>query len=43
MDDEEGGSDVRSILTYGAEALFDETVAARGITCTHRITRSDPD
>ncbi|KAI0249494.1 SNF2 family N-terminal domain-containing protein [Lactifluus subvellereus] len=32
MDDEEGGSDVRSILTYGAEALFNETVASRDIT-----------
>ncbi len=34
MDDEEGGGDVRSILTYGALALFDETAAAREITCT---------
>ncbi|KAH9049552.1 SNF2 family N-terminal domain-containing protein [Lactarius hengduanensis] len=32
MDDEEGGSDVRSILTYGAQALFDETADARNIT-----------
>ncbi|KAI0307674.1 SNF2 family N-terminal domain-containing protein [Multifurca ochricompacta] len=34
MDDEEGGGDVRSILTYGAQALFDETVASRDITYT---------
>lgn len=32
MDDEEGGSDVRSILTYGAQALFDETADTRDIT-----------
>ncbi|KAI0271427.1 hypothetical protein BC834DRAFT_441990 [Gloeopeniophorella convolvens] len=32
MDDEEGGSDVHSILTYGAQALFDETAAPREIT-----------
>jgi chromodomain-helicase-DNA-binding protein 4 len=37
MDDEEGSGDVRSILTYGAQALFDETAAPRDITCAHRI------
>jgi hypothetical protein len=33
MDDGEGGGDVRSILTYGALALLDETATARDITC----------
>jgi hypothetical protein len=33
MDDGEGGGDVRSILTYGALALLDETAATRDITC----------
>ncbi|KAF8499266.1 hypothetical protein F5888DRAFT_160250 [Russula emetica] len=32
MDDGEGGGDVRSILTYGALALLDETATARDIT-----------
>ena len=34
MDDEEGGTDVRSILTHGALALFDEAAASREINCT---------
>ena len=38
MDDEEGGSDVRSILTYGAQALFDETAETRNITCALNIS-----
>ena len=38
MDDEEGGSDVRSILTYGAQALFDETADTRNITCALNIS-----
>ena len=42
MDDEEGGSDVRSILTYGAQALFDETAETRNITCTFSISRCYP-
>jgi chromodomain-helicase-DNA-binding protein 4 len=37
MDAEEGGADVRSILTYGALALFDEAAATRDINCTFRV------
>jgi chromodomain-helicase-DNA-binding protein 4 len=37
MDDEEGGGDVRSILTYGALALFDETATSRDITCALKM------
>lgn len=40
MDDEEGGGDVASIMTYGALALFDETVAFRDITCAPKMNRS---
>lgn len=40
MDDDEGGGDVQSTLTYGALALFDETAPSRDITCTLRLTYS---
>jgi chromodomain-helicase-DNA-binding protein 4 len=40
MDDDEGGGDVQSILTYGALALFNETAPSRDITCTLRLTHS---
>src|SRR5216683_1946181 len=40
MDDEEGGGDVRSILTHGARALFDEAAASRDINCMFRIVCS---
>jgi hypothetical protein len=34
MDDEEsGGQDIKSILTYGAQALFDSDNSSRDITC----------
>jgi len=35
MDDDEdnGGEDVKSILTYGAQALFSSDEGARDITC----------
>ena len=32
-DDENGGEDVQSILTYGAQALFDSENGVRDITC----------
>lgn len=34
MDDKETGEDVSSILTHGAEALFEEREGAKDITCT---------
>ncbi|EIM83636.1 uncharacterized protein STEHIDRAFT_160211 [Stereum hirsutum FP-91666 SS1] len=34
MDDKETGEDVSSILTHGAEALFEEGEGAKDITCT---------
>ena len=36
-DDEGGGENVQSILTYGAQALFDSEQEARDITCTSRF------
>lgn len=33
MDDDEGGGDVQSILTYGAKTLFEEDENSRDITC----------
>jgi hypothetical protein len=39
MDDEEGGEDVNSILTYGAKALFEDDQAAKDITCQCPSTR----
>lgn len=32
-DDENGGENVQSILTYGAQALFDSDKDIRDITC----------
>lgn len=33
-DDENGGEDVKSILTYGAQALFSSVEGSRDITCS---------
>lgn len=33
QNDDEAGDDIQSILTYGAQKLFDESENARDITC----------
>lgn len=40
MDDDEdnGGEDVQSILTYGAQALFESEASSRDITCKYFIS-----
>ena len=40
MDDDEGGGDVQSILTYGALALFNEAAASRDINCAFGMSYS---
>ena len=37
MDDDEGGANVQSILTYGAKNLFDEEGQSREIICETRL------
>ena len=40
MDDDEGGADVQSILTYGAKTLFDEgEQESREIVCEYSVQR----
>lgn len=34
MDNDEAGEDVKSILTYGAKALFEDDQTARDIICS---------
>lgn len=36
-DDENGGENVQSILTYGAQAIFDSEQEARDVTCNSYI------
>ena len=36
-DDDDGGENVQSILTYGAQALFESEEASRDITCKFQV------